>query len=124
LKTFCLENRVIFKLRYISNGFDEKNAQALLLDLQNPDNYISQVRAAMIPGGYFGCLLPTTNQVSLLITALIKENFEFIEISEILHSYYKPKATRLRPVDKMVGHTGYITFARKIVSLVEAQEHN
>jgi len=72
LKTFGLKNRVIFKLRDISNGFDEKNAQALFLDLQNPDNYISQARAALIPGGYFGCILPTTNQVSLLITALKK----------------------------------------------------
>ncbi len=40
VKTFDLENRVIFKLRDISNGFDEKDAQVLFLDLQNPDNYI------------------------------------------------------------------------------------
>ena len=69
LKTLGLENRVIFKFRDISNEIDEKDTQAKFLDLQNPDNNISQNRAALIPGSYFGCILPTTNQVSLLITA-------------------------------------------------------
>ena len=49
-----------------------------------------------------------------MITALKKQNFAFIEVSEILHRYYKPSATRLRPADKMVGHTGFLVFARRI----------
>ncbi len=28
--------------------------------------------------------------------------------------YYKPEPTRLRPTDRMVAHTGYLTFARRI----------
>jgi tRNA (adenine57-N1/adenine58-N1)-methyltransferase len=28
--------------------------------------------------------------------------------------YYKPEPTRLRPTDRMVAHTGFLTFARRI----------
>ena len=48
-----------------------------------------------------------------MITALKQNSFENIEVSEILHRYYKPSATRLRPDDKMVGHTGFLIFTRK-----------
>ena len=51
-----------------------------------------------------------------LIERITKENFDFIEVSEMLHRYYKPSATRLRPADKMVAHTGYLIFARKILA--------
>ena len=116
LALFGLDDRVTFKVRDIAEGFDETDVQAIFLDLPDPHNYIPQVRDALADGGFFGSIQPTTNQVSALITALKKENFDFIEVSEMLHRYYKPSATRLRPADKMVGHTGYLIFARKIVA--------
>jgi tRNA (adenine57-N1/adenine58-N1)-methyltransferase len=33
---------------------------------------------------------------------------------EILIRQYKPVANRLRPQDRMVAHTGYLIFARKV----------
>jgi tRNA (adenine57-N1/adenine58-N1)-methyltransferase len=93
---------------------DEKDLHAVFLDLPDPENYIGVVRDALIPGGYLGCFLPTTNQVSTLITTLKQHNFEYIEVSEMLHRYYKATATRLRPVDKMVAHTGFMVFTRKL----------
>lgn len=114
LRKFGLEQRVTFKLRHLSEGLDEENIHAVFLDLPDPENYIGAARQALIPGGHLGCFLPTTNQVSLLITALKQHNFDFIEVSEILHRYYKASATRLRPADKMVAHTGFLVFARKL----------
>lgn len=116
-----LEDRVTFHERDISEGFLEQDANALFLDLQTPQDFISQVRAALIPGGFFGSLIPTTNQVSELITALKKHGFGHIEISEILHRYYKPTATRLRPVDNMTAHTGYLVFARRLSAMASIQ---
>jgi tRNA (adenine57-N1/adenine58-N1)-methyltransferase len=113
LKDFGLDDRVKFKIRNINEGFDEKNVNAVFLDLQDPENYIAQVREALMPGGHFGCILPTTNQVSTLITELKRNKFAKIEVSEILHRYYKTSATRLRPADQMVGHTGFLVFARR-----------
>lgn len=118
-----LSERVEFKLRDLAQGCDESDAEAFFLDVPNPWDYVPQVRAALQPGGFFGSLLPTTNQVSLLLEALRREHFAFLEVCEILLRYYKPEPQRLRPTDRMVAHTGYLIFARKVEGeLVEAME--
>lgn len=114
LEHLGLHERVTLKLADIANGFDEREIPALFLDVPNPEDYLAQARAALQPGGFFGCILPTTNQVSLLLTALAEHNFGFVEVSEILHRYYKPVAARLRPADTMVAHTGFLVFARAL----------
>jgi tRNA (adenine57-N1/adenine58-N1)-methyltransferase len=58
--------------------------------------------------------VPTFNQVETLLYALRREHFAFIEVCELLMRYYKPEPTRLRPTDRMVAHTGYLIFARRI----------
>ncbi len=112
LKRLGLEHRVEFKLRDIAEGFDERGVPALFLDVPNPEDYIPQVRQTLRSGGFFGSLLPTTNQVSRLIAALQEHDFAFIDVCEILLRYYKPVPERLRPTDRMVAHTGYLVFAR------------
>ncbi|MCW5878738.1 MAG: tRNA (adenine-N1)-methyltransferase [Anaerolineales bacterium] len=116
LEQLGLAQRVTFQVSDAADGFDEQDLQAVFLDLPNPEDYLAQVRAALQSGGFFGSLLPTTNQVSLLITALKQHDFGFLEVSEILHRYYQPIAARLRPVDNMTGHTGFLIFARKLVT--------
>ncbi|MCL5429577.1 MAG: tRNA (adenine-N1)-methyltransferase [Chloroflexi bacterium] len=115
LERFGFADRVTLKVRDISAGFDENGLRAIFLDLPNPEDYLSQVRAALQPGGFFGSILPTANQVSLLLAALKQNGFGFVEVSEILHRYYKPIAERLRPVDTMTAHTGFLIFARRLV---------
>lgn len=114
LERVGLASRVDFKLRDIAEGFDETDADAFFLDVQNPFDYISQVRAALKPGGFFGALLPTFNQVEKVLVALRNNRFAFVEVCEILLRYYKPNPSRLRPADRMVAHTGFLAFGRKI----------
>lgn len=107
-------SRVDFKLRDIAEGFDETDADAFFLDVPNPYDYIPQVRLALKPGGFLCSLLPTVNQVEQLLVALRREHFAFVEVCELLIRYYKPEPTRLRPTDRMVAHTGFLIFGRKI----------
>jgi tRNA (adenine57-N1/adenine58-N1)-methyltransferase len=109
-----LESRVDFKLRDIAEGVDETDADAFFLDVPNPYDYIGQVRASLKPGGYFCTLIPTVNQVEKVLLALRAHRFAFIEVAEMLLRYYKPEPTRFRPTDRMVAHTGFLVFARRI----------
>jgi tRNA (adenine57-N1/adenine58-N1)-methyltransferase catalytic subunit len=114
LTRFGLASRVDFKLRDIEEGFDETDADSFFLDVQNPYDYIRQVRAALKPGGFLCCLIPTFNQVEKTLYALRQSKFAFIEVCEVLLRYYKPEPSRMRPVDRMVAHTGFLVFARRI----------
>jgi len=105
---------VELKVRDVAEGFDEQDADACFLDLREPWKYLAQVRRTLKPGGFFGSILPTTNQVSQLIAALEQHGFAEIEVEELLLRRYKPVAERLRPTDRMVAHTGYLVFARPI----------
>lgn len=118
LEKLGLESRVSLKLRDIADGFDEMNVDAVFLDLPNPNDYIPQVKRALKPGGFFGCILPTMNQVERLLPALHQNFFSFTDVCEILLRYYKPVYDRLRPTDRMVAHTGYLIFSRSIIPSV------
>ena len=114
IKRTGLASRVDFKLRDIIEGFDETDADAFFLDVPNPYDYIAQVRLALKPGGYFCSIVPTTNQAEILLRALRRNRFAFIEMCEVMLRYYKPEPDRLRPTDRMVAHTGYLIFGRRI----------
>jgi len=119
LERLGLLERATLKERDIAEGFDEQGVDALFLDLPNPYEYMPQVRQALKSGGYFGSILPTTNQVSRLIYVFHANGFAFVDVCEIILRYYKPVADRLRPVDRMVAHTGYLIFARALLRVEE-----
>ncbi|MDR2488414.1 MAG: tRNA (adenine-N1)-methyltransferase [Desulfovibrio sp.] len=99
-------------LRDIQAGFEQTDADALFLDLRTPWDYLPQATAALKPGGALAFLLPTTDQVSLLLKGMETGPFDAIEVEEILMRAWKPVADRLRPHDRMIAHTGFLIFAR------------
>ena len=124
LQRVGLEERVEFRLRDISEGFDEKDVEALFLDLATPHLYLPQVRDTLSNSGRFGAILPTTNQVSDLLEALSRHDFDLINVCEISLRFYKPIADRLRPTDRMVAHTGYLIFARPVIPLGDHSDNS
>jgi len=112
INTLGLNDWVTFTCQDIAYGFHETGVDAIFLDLPNPEDYIEQVRQSLKPGGFFGSLLPTTNQVSRLLEALQAFNFSFLEVCEIMLRQYKPVPARLRPDDRMTPHTVFLLFAR------------
>lgn len=114
LRKVGLSDRVEFKQGNMEDGFSEKNLDAVFLDMNNSYDYIRQVRASLKPGGFFGTILPTSNQVCRMIESLRQERFAFIDVLEISMRFYKAESDRFRPVDRMVAHTGFLVFARPV----------
>ena len=113
-----LQERVCIKVRDVAEvGFDEREeADALVLDLRSPWLLLGHAWQAMKGGAPLGVLVPTTNQVSDTLRELENLPFASVEVCELMLRKWKPVASRLRPDDRMVAHTGFLIFARKVVT--------
>jgi tRNA (adenine57-N1/adenine58-N1)-methyltransferase len=103
---------VEFHHQDIADGFVQTDVDACFLDVREPWYYLEQVQRAVKPGGFFGTLVPTANQVIETLLGLQRLGFGAIEVEELLLRPYKPVPGRFRPEDRIVGHTGYLIFAR------------
>ncbi len=114
---------VELKQRDVRTGFDERDVDALFLDVREPWLFLAQARAALKGGGFFGSLVPTTNQLSDTLQEMERiGGWADVEVVEILMRHFKPNAERLRPEDRMVAHTGFLLFARALTKNQSAEK--
>lgn len=98
----------------ITGGFHETEVDAVFLDLREPWLFLNHAWAALKGSGFFGSLLPTVNQAELLVAGLQALPFGDIRMEEIIVRPWKTVAARLRPEDRMIAHSAFLIFARKI----------
>ena len=92
---------------------------AAFVDLREPWLYLDHLRSLLDDGAPAAFIVPTANQVSECLQTL-RQGFGDVEVIEILFRRYKTLASRFRPEDRMVGHTGYLIFAKKVEIIQEA----
>lgn len=109
-----------YKIGDITEGFAERDVDVVILDIPTPWEGIEHARCSLKGGGRFVGFSPTYNQVERTAEALREADFINIESVEILHRYILARAGKTRPFTDMVGHTGFITFARKVQSIKPA----
>lgn len=100
----------------IAGGFHEREVDAVFLDVREPWLFLDHAWTALKGGGFFGALAPTTNQVSALLEELEKRPFGDLSVEEVLVRPYKPVPARLRPEDRMIAHSAFLVFGRKIAA--------
>lgn len=111
-----LAHRVIFRLQDALEGFSERDADAVFLDMLTPHLAVDQAREALRGSGVLGCIVPTVNQLVQVADCLhAHRGYGFVEADELLLRSYKTLPVRVRPDDRMVGHTGFLVFARAVI---------
>ena len=86
----------------------------IVLDLPEPWHCAEAAAVDLVGGGVFASYLPTVPQVQQLRDT-IERSRAFIEIDtfEILMRSWAVSGRSVRPEHRMVGHTGFITVARR-----------
>lgn len=85
----------------------------VVLDLPEPWEVLPALEIALPPGGVLCTYLPTTVQVQQLVLALPRHGFEHLDTLELLRRSWHVTARSVRPDHRMVGHTGFLTLARR-----------
>ena len=102
--------------RDVTEGIDERGLDRVLLDMPEPWRALDHVATALRPGGIVLCYLPTINQTAELRRGLDAGPFGLAVTTEVLHRTWHVEARSVRPDHRMVAHTGFLTWARHLVS--------
>lgn len=93
---------------------EEVQPERIVLDLPEPWHAAAAAAKYQPPGGVFCGYLPTVPQVQTLVDTLREGPFAEIEVREFLARDWNVSGRSVRPSHTMVGHTGFLVFARKV----------
>jgi len=113
IEGFGLEN-VQIKCADITEGIEEKNLDLIFLDLPKPWDVAEHAKEALKIGGYVATYTPFIEQVQILQRVLKKVGLSGVESFECIFRGIEVTNKGTRPKTRMAGHTGYLTFARKL----------
>jgi tRNA (adenine57-N1/adenine58-N1)-methyltransferase len=104
---------VELKNKDITEGIQERDLDAVILDMATPWLVVPHAYEALRGSGAFVSFSPTIDQAVKTVEALRKNGFVAIETIECLVRRLQTETGKTRPETLMTAHTGYITFARK-----------
>ena len=106
------------KNKDVTVGIDEKDIDAVVLDLAVPWLVIPHALVALKPSGTLVSFSPTIDQVVRTVETLKENSFTDIETVECLMRGMQVERGKTRPQTLMTAHSGYITIARKTMKNV------
>ena len=102
-------------------GFAETGVDRLFLDLAEPGRALGVAARALRAGGVLVCYVPTAIQLGDTVAALERDGgFGEVESFETLLRNWHVKGLSVRPVFRMVAHSGFIIVSRRLASYSQA----
>jgi tRNA (adenine57-N1/adenine58-N1)-methyltransferase len=102
----------------VAGAITDVGPERVVLDVPEPWHAAAVAAEHLAPGGVFVAYLPTVPQLEMLHEALSDTgSFHDVDTFEVLIRNWNVKGRSVRPSHQMVGHTGFITTARRIVPL-------
>jgi tRNA (adenine57-N1/adenine58-N1)-methyltransferase len=110
-----LPPNVALKLGDVYQGVEERDMDRFLLDLPEPWQAVPAVKAALRPGGIVFAHCPNVSQVQRFFDCLREvQGFGMLEAYELLQRGWTVRGRSMRPSHRMVAHTGFLCFARRL----------
>ena len=103
-------------------GVEVRDADVAIVDLGDPWTVLDQVHDALKGSGAFVAICPTMNQIEKTATELKKSGYADIDCVELLIRNMEAREGMTRPSMRMIGHTTYLVFARKVQKMEERVE--
>ena len=103
-------------------GVDVREADIAIVDLGDPWTVVDQVHDALKGSGAFVAICPTMNQIEKTATELKRAGYADIDCVELMIRNMEAREGMTRPSMRMIGHTTYLVFARKVQKVQERLE--
>jgi tRNA (adenine57-N1/adenine58-N1)-methyltransferase len=113
LKRAFLFDYVELKNKDITQGIEETDVDAVILDMATPWLVVPHAYSTLKPSGTLVSFSPTIDQVVKTVEALNEGGFIDTETIECMMRGMQTERGKTRPHTLMTGHTGYITSSRK-----------
>ncbi len=97
-----------------AEGLEVGAMDAAVIDVGDPWRVLDNVYGALKGSAPLCAICPTMNQLERLSTAM-KDRFVDLEFTELMIRHIEAREGMTRPVFRMVGHTTYLAFGRKII---------
>ncbi len=112
---FLRLKNVEIKHRDVYQGIDERDVDLIVLDLPEPWKVLKHTEKALKTGGFLASYSPTIPQVMDFVNALKQyKNFIHLKTIEIIERQWEVDDRKVRPKSQAIGHSGFVTFCRKI----------
>jgi len=115
LKQAGFEKLVKTKNKDVTRKIDETDLDAIILDIPNPWDAVGHAYHALKSGGYLCCYSPLISQVEKTVCEIKKHGFILVKTTENIQREMIVSKHGTRPSFNMLGHTGYLTFSRKVL---------
>lgn len=102
-------------------GVDVREADVAIVDLGDPWTVVDQVHDALKGSGAFVAICPTMNQIEKTATELKRAGYADIDCVELMIRNMEAREGMTRPSMRMIGHTTYLVFARKVQKLEKVE---
>jgi tRNA (adenine57-N1/adenine58-N1)-methyltransferase len=110
-----LPQNLELKLGDAYTSIDEHDMDRVMLDLPEPWQAVGAARNALRPGGIVFAHCPNVSQVQRFFECLREvRGFGMLEVFEVLHRGWTVRGRSMRPSHRMVAHTGFLCFARRL----------
>jgi len=119
LEKLGLADYVTLVGRDAKEGLEPRDADAGIIDVGDPWLLVKPISAALVAGAVVAAISPTMNQVEKLVVELSEEGYVDVESLEVIVRGLEARPGMTRPAMRMIGHTAYLTFARKTASAKE-----